>query len=131
MIVRPGRLTDVGPKKNPSRYQTSSQVAAAGTRTCFAVRSNWESVDRSPNITGTRLNVRWSGLEPASGVVAMAKKKYGAKANSEVKKAVKKTKAGTQKSGKRGKAKSRKQAIAIGLSKARKKGAKVPKKKSS
>jgi len=56
--------------------------------------------------------------------------KYGAKAKSEVKKAVKKTKKGTQKSGKSGKkAKSRKQAIAIGLSKARKKGAKVPPKK--
>ena len=56
--------------------------------------------------------------------------KYGSRAKSEVRKAVKKTKAGMQKSGKRGKAKSRKQAIAIGLSKARKKGAKVPKKKS-
>lgn len=57
--------------------------------------------------------------------------KYGPKAKSEVKKAVKKQKKGTQKSGKSGKAKSRKQAIAIGLSKARKKGAKVPAKKKS
>jgi hypothetical protein len=40
-----------------------------------------------------------------------------------------KPKEGTQKSGKSGKVKSRKQAIAIGLSKARKKGAKVPAKK--
>jgi hypothetical protein len=55
--------------------------------------------------------------------------KYGAKARSEVKKAIHKTKRGKQKSGKKGKAKSRKQAIAIGLSKARKKGAKVPRKK--
>jgi hypothetical protein len=55
--------------------------------------------------------------------------KYGAKAQDEVRRAVKKTKKGTQKSGKGGKAKSRKQAIAIGLAKARKKGAKVPKKK--
>jgi hypothetical protein len=39
------------------------------------------------------------------------------------------TKEGKQKSGKTGTAKSRKQAIAIGLSKARKKGAKVPAKK--
>ena len=52
--------------------------------------------------------------------------KYGPKAKSEVKKAVRKTKEGTQKTGKRGKAKSRKQAIAIGLSKARQAGAKVP-----
>jgi hypothetical protein len=57
--------------------------------------------------------------------------KYGSKAKSEVKKAVKKQKKGTQRSGKGGKAKSRKQAIAIGLSKARKKGAKVPRKKKS
>jgi hypothetical protein len=55
--------------------------------------------------------------------------KYGKAAGSEVKKAVKKTKAGTQRSGTKGKAKNKKQAIAIGLSKARKKGAKVPPKK--
>lgn len=54
---------------------------------------------------------------------------YGKTAKAEVRKAVKKTKAGTQRSGKAGKAKSHKQAIAIGLSKARKKGAKVPEKK--
>jgi hypothetical protein len=58
----------------------------------------------------------------------MAKKK--STAQKEVGKAVRKTKAGKQKSGKGGKATSRKQAIAIGLSKARKKGANVPKKKS-
>jgi hypothetical protein len=55
--------------------------------------------------------------------------KYGKTAKKEVKKAIHKTKAGKQRSGKKGKAKSRKQAIAIGLSKARKKGGKVPKKK--
>ena len=58
--------------------------------------------------------------------------KYGKKAGEEVKKAVRKQKKGTLKSGKSGrKVKSRKQAVAIGLSEARKKGAKVPKKKSS
>jgi Family of unknown function (DUF6496) len=55
--------------------------------------------------------------------------KYGSTAKKEVKEAVHKTKEGTQKSGKSGKAQSKKQAIAIGLSKARKKGAKVPAKK--
>jgi hypothetical protein len=59
----------------------------------------------------------------------MAKKKSSKTASDEVGKAIHKQKRGTQKSGKKGKAKSRKQAIAIGLSKARKKGAKVPKKK--
>jgi len=54
----------------------------------------------------------------------------GASAKREVKKAIHRTKRGTQRSGRSHKAKSRKQAIAIGLSKARKKGGKVPKKKS-
>jgi hypothetical protein len=54
-------------------------------------------------------------------------RKYGKKAGSEVKAAMKERKSGKLKSGKSGKTvKSRKQAIAIGLSKARKKGAKVP-----
>lgn len=53
--------------------------------------------------------------------------KYGKKAQQEVKKAVSKQKRGKLHSGKaKKKATSRKQAIAIGLSKARKKGAKVP-----
>ena len=56
--------------------------------------------------------------------------KYGKKAGKSVKRAMHKKKRGTLKSGRSGKkVKSRKQAIAIGLSEARKKGAKVPKKK--
>jgi hypothetical protein len=56
-------------------------------------------------------------------------RKYSRKASGSVKRAMKKRKAGTLKSGRSGrKVKSRKQAIAIGLSEARKKGAKVPKK---
>jgi hypothetical protein len=58
--------------------------------------------------------------------------KYGTKAKSEVGSALHREKKGTLKSGKSKKTvKSKKQAIAIGLSKARKKGAKVPKKKKS
>ena len=57
-------------------------------------------------------------------------RKYGSKAQKEVKGAMHERKHGTLKSGKSGKkVTSRKQAIAIGLSKARKKGAKVPAKK--
>ena len=57
--------------------------------------------------------------------------KYSKKSSEEVKKAVHKQKAGTLKSGKSGtNVKSRKQAVAIELSKARKEGAKVPKKSS-
>jgi hypothetical protein len=54
------------------------------------------------------------------------------KAQSKVKRAMHKRKKGTLKSGRSGKkVTSRKQAIAIGLSEARKAGAKVPKKKSA
>jgi hypothetical protein len=60
--------------------------------------------------------------------------KYGKAASKSVKNAMRREKSGTLKSGKGGKGgtvKSKKQAIAIGLSEARKKGAKVPKKKSN
>src|ERR1700722_4816694 len=66
--------------------------------------------------------------EPIPGDIVVAR--YGKKAQSEVKRAVHKEKKGNLHSGKAKKSvKSRKQAIAIGLSKARKKGAKVPKKR--
>ncbi|HNU75751.1 MAG: hypothetical protein BWZ01_03038 [Deltaproteobacteria bacterium ADurb.BinA179] len=55
--------------------------------------------------------------------------KYGKKAQEKVKETMKEYKKGELESGSRGKkAKSRKQAVAIGLSKARKEGAKVPSK---
>ncbi len=56
--------------------------------------------------------------------------KYGPKAQEKVKKSVEEMKKGELKSGKSGKkVTSQKQAVAIGLSEARKAGAKVPKKK--
>ena len=59
-------------------------------------------------------------------------RKYSKSASSDVKRAMRKRKKGTLKSGRSGKkVKSRKQAIAIGLSQARKSGAKVPRKKKS
>lgn len=58
--------------------------------------------------------------------------KYGKKASEKVEKAMHEKKRGTLKSGSSGKkVTSRKQAIAIGLSEARREGGKVPKKKSS
>jgi hypothetical protein len=63
-----------------------------------------------------------------------AKRKYGKAASKTVESTMRRRKRGTLKSGpggKGGKVKSRKQAIAIGLSEARKKGAKVPPKSSS
>jgi hypothetical protein len=61
-------------------------------------------------------------------------RKYGKAAGKSVESAERREKKGTLRSGKGGKGgavKSHKQAIAIGLSEARKKGAKVPKKKAS
>lgn len=61
------------------------------------------------------------------------RKKYSQGASKSVESAMRRRKRGTLRSGKAGKGgkvKSRKQAIAIGLSEARKKGAKVPTKRS-
>lgn len=58
--------------------------------------------------------------------------KYGAKAQSKVKRAMHERKHGTLRSGRSGrKVTSRKQAIAIGLSEARRAGGKVPRKRGS
>lgn len=57
-------------------------------------------------------------------------RKYGAKASAKVKRAMHERKSGTLRSGRGGKkVRSRKQAIAIGLSEARRAGAKVPARK--
>ena len=59
-------------------------------------------------------------------------RKYSKTASADVGRAMKKRKAGTLKSGQSGrKVKSRKQAIAIGLSEARREGKKVPQRKSA
>jgi uncharacterized protein DUF6496 len=60
--------------------------------------------------------------------------RYGKAAQKSVRSAMRRRKHGSLRSGRRGKGgrvKNRKQAIAIGLSEARKKGAKVPRKRSS
>jgi Family of unknown function (DUF6496) len=57
--------------------------------------------------------------------------KYGKKSQDKVHKAMKERKKGTLRSGSGKKVTSRKQAIAIGLSEARKKGARVPRKRGS
>ncbi len=57
--------------------------------------------------------------------------KYGKAAQKRVKSALRRRKRGTLKSGSGRTVKSRKQAIAIGLSEARERGAKVPSRKSS
>ncbi len=77
-----------------------------------------------------RVCCAYNGGVVEEGVMA----RYGKAASKRVESAVRREKKGTLKSGKGGKGgtvKSRKQAIAIGLSETRKKGAKVPRKKSS
>jgi hypothetical protein len=71
---------------------------------------------------------------PKENQMAKRKRRYSRSVGSDVKSEMDRYKRGTARSGrggKGGKVKSRKQAIAIGLSKARKKGKKVPKKKAS
>ena len=58
-------------------------------------------------------------------------RRYSPAASRDVESAMRKRKRGTLKRGKGGKVKSRKQAIAIGLSEARKKGKKVPTRRKS
>jgi hypothetical protein len=63
------------------------------------------------------------------GRKSTGRRKYGKAAGKRVESAMKRRKKGTLKSGSGRKVRSRKQAIAIGLSEARAKGAKVPRKK--
>ena len=72
--------------------------------------------------------------EKAGSRKKSSSRKYGKAAGKSVESAVRREKKGTLRSGKGGKGgavKSRKQAIAIGLSEARAKGAKVPRKRTS
>ncbi len=61
--------------------------------------------------------------------MAKRKRRYSRSTQSDVKSELHRYKRGTARSGRGGKVKSRKQAIAIALSEARKKGKKVPRKK--
>jgi hypothetical protein len=68
------------------------------------------------------------------GRKSTGRRRYGTAASKRVESAMRRRKKGTLRSGrggKGGKVKSRKQAIAIGLSEARKKGAKVPRKRAA
>lgn len=76
-------------------------------------------------LTAYRLHLGWAKEDRMP-------RKYGKKSASKVRKAMHERKEGTLKSGRSGKTvKSRKQAIAIGLSEARRAGGKVPKKRSA
>jgi hypothetical protein len=81
-----------------------------------------------------RNKVTLAALPNGSNPEEVAVAKYSRSAQKDVKSAMRRRKKGTLKSGKGGKGgtvKSRRQAIAIGLSEARKKGKKVPKRRTS
>jgi Family of unknown function (DUF6496) len=71
------------------------------------------------------------GIDKEHAGAKLMARKYSKGASKTVESAMRRRKKGTLKSGSGRKVKSRKQAIAIGLSEARKKGAKVPRKRSS
>jgi hypothetical protein len=94
-------------------------------------RTDFNPLEREPHgATEKRRHVscwRVGGSQPQEVIVA---RKYSKKASSKVKRAMHERKSGSLRSGRsKKKVKSRKQAIAIGLSEARRSGAKVPKKK--
>ena len=72
---------------------------------------------------------RRTGARKKSSARRSGGRKYGKAASKRVASTMRRRKRGTLKSGSGRKVKSRKQAIAIGLSEAREKGAKVPRKK--
>jgi Family of unknown function (DUF6496) len=81
----------------------------------------------------TTPSIELSNMQGREQRLRMARK-YSPSASKDVERAMRRRKKGTLKSGKGGRAgkvKSRAQAIAIGLSEARKKGKKVPKKRAS
>jgi hypothetical protein len=81
---------------------------------------------------GTHELVRAFPLQNCGLQEEIMARRYGKKASQKVKRAMHERKRGTLRSGRSGrKVTSRKQAIAIGLSEARRAGGKVPKKKSS
>jgi hypothetical protein len=86
--------------------------------------------DERSSGAGGVFSVVASLIQPKEADIMARARKYGNAAKKSVKSALHRAKAGTLKSGKgkHPKVKSRKQAIAIGLSEARKRGAKVPKK---
>jgi hypothetical protein len=104
-------------------------------RACIVnFRTTRRDVEAIPGIV-VEIGRRLAGTNAAltsSGRRSVVMAKYGKKASEKVERAMREKKKGTLKSGRSGKkVTSRKQAIAIGLSEARRAGGKVPKKKSA
>jgi hypothetical protein len=98
------------------------QLAASG-----AMASKKKSTKKSAT---KRKSTKKSATKRKTAKKGASKRKYGAGAQKKVGRAMHEMKRGKLKSGRSGKkVTSKKQAVAIGLSQARKRGAKVPKKK--
>jgi hypothetical protein len=108
------RRSSSGGTKGRSKRSTASsrsKTSHRGTRSASAKKKSSRSKSSSSSSSGGR--------------------KYSRKAQTKVGKVMKEYKQGKLKSGGKRKVKNRKQAIAIGISEARKSGAKVPRKKAA
>ncbi len=97
---------------------------AATKKSTSRSRSNSSSAKSSPRKTSAK-------KKSSSSSSSSSGRKYSSKAQTKVGKVMREYKHGKLKSGGKRKVKSRKQAIAIGISEARKSGAKVPRKKAA
>lgn len=130
-----GRCSDVSGTMETRQYlralgqiQTDRHANSSGTKCTRFIRSVYRDRLKPRRLAACYL-AKADGSLKREAMMA----KYGRAAGKTVKSAMRRRKQGTLRSGKGGKGgvvKSRKQAIAIGLSEARKKGAKVPKKSS-
>jgi hypothetical protein len=110
-----------------SRAKTSSLL-----KRCKRQSGAARSANASVSNASEQNSIKRRKIMPAKKGRKSGGRRYGKAAGKRVASAMRRRKSGTLRSGKGGKGgkvKSRKQAIAIGLSEARKKGAKVPKKK--
>lgn len=114
--------------KSSSKSKSSSRKKSSGSS------SRKKSSSASKKFSATRKKSSATKKSPAKKSSSSRKKssarKYSPSAGKNVEKEMHKYKKGSLKSGSGGKVKSKKQAIAIGLSEARRSGKKVPKKKS-
>jgi hypothetical protein len=129
-------------RRVPTAFAAPAPTASnsPGTSSTFVRPRDIGVGPRRQRSTAAAILERWMATQVliAKGERGMARKakkkrKYSRSSGRDVESEMRRYKKGTAKSGrggKGGKVKSRKQAIAIGLSKARKKGKKVPKKKS-
>lgn len=110
-------------RKRPSRAKKTGK-ARKGARKTSAGKTR-----KRPRKTGARKTTKRARKRAAPK--KRGGRKYGPKASEKVEETMRERKRGTLRSGSGKKVTSRKQAIAIGLSQARKAGAKVPKKRAS